>query len=88
MKGEPIYIYGDGETTRDFCYIESAIEANILAATTSNSNALNTAYSVAVGERTTLNALYNDLEAILKRTNCEPTYKDFRAVDIRILWLI
>ena len=50
---EPVYINGDGETSRDFCYIENAIQANLLAATTENPEALNQLYNVAVAERTT-----------------------------------
>ena len=49
-----MYINGDGETSRDFCYVENAIQANLLAATTENPEALNQLYNVAVAERTTL----------------------------------
>lgn len=55
IHNEPVHINGDGETSRDFCYIENAVQANLLAALTRNPEALNQVYNVAVGERTTLN---------------------------------
>lgn len=60
-KGESITVYGDGTQTRDFTYIENVIQANLLAATTKNTNALNQVYNVAVGERTSLNDLLSTL---------------------------
>ena len=88
IKGEPVYINGDGETSRDFCYIENAVQANLLAATTENHEAVNQVYNVAVGERTTLNELFESIRAILApkfphlRTFA-PVYKDFRPGDVR-----
>ena len=58
LKGDTVYINGDGETSRDFCYVANAVQANILAATTSNPEARNQVYNVAVGDRTTLNTLF------------------------------
>src|SRR5207249_6080541 len=58
LREEPIVIYGDGETTRDFCHIANVVQANLLAATTSNPAALGEVYNVAVGGRTSLNELY------------------------------
>lgn len=58
LKGETVYINGDGETSRDFTYIDNAIQANMLAATTEKISALNNVFNVAVGERSTLNQLY------------------------------
>jgi UDP-N-acetylglucosamine 4-epimerase len=52
IKGEPIYINGDGETSRDFCFINNAVQANLLAATTQKTDAVNQVYNVAVGDRT------------------------------------
>ena len=52
IKGEPVFINGDGETSRDFCYVANAVQANLLAATTQNSEAVNEVYNVAVGDRT------------------------------------
>ena len=88
IRGEPVFINGDGETSRDFCYVENAVQANLLAATTSNPEALNQVYNVAVGERTTLNELYEQIRRLLflhdpKLANVKPVYRDFRAADVR-----
>jgi UDP-N-acetylglucosamine 4-epimerase len=84
----PIYINGDGETSRDFCFVSNAVQANLLAATTENEQAVNQVYNVAVGERTTLNALYTKLQALLlplypHLQNAKPVYRDFREGDVR-----
>lgn len=81
-------INGDGETSRDFCYIENAIQANLLAATACDDSAMNQVYNVAVGERTTLNQLYLLVRGVLTahRPNTkvmDPIYTDFRAGDVR-----
>jgi len=88
MNGEEVFINGDGTTSRDFCYIDNAIQMNILAATTSNINALNEIYNVAVGDRTSLTELYNlissDLaEKISKKVLKEAVYRDFRPGDVK-----
>jgi UDP-N-acetylglucosamine 4-epimerase len=88
IKGEPIYINGDGETSRDFCFVSNAVQANLLAATTKKPDAINQIYNVAVGERTTLNELLAHLRSQLLTHNsnfqdAKPTYCDFRAVDVR-----
>ena len=88
IKGEPIYINGDGETSRDFCYVANAVQANLLAATTTKPDAVNQIYNVAVGDRTTLNELYAQLLSQLLPHNAhlqdaEPMYRDFRAGDVR-----
>lgn len=89
IKGEPIYINGDGETSRDFCYVENVIQANLLAATTQNELAINQVYNVAVGDSTSLNQLYEYIKAQLFstcRTITEisaPQYRDFRVGDVR-----
>jgi UDP-N-acetylglucosamine 4-epimerase len=88
IKGEPIYINGDGETSRDFCYVAIAVQANLLAATTTNPDAVNQIYNVAVGDRTTLNELYAQLLSQLLPHNAhlkdtKPTYRDFRLGDVR-----
>ena len=88
IKNEPIFINGDGETSRDYCYIDNAVQANILAATTENPAALNQVYNVAVGERTSLNQLYEHLWAnLLPRfphlQAAKPNYRDFRPGDVR-----
>ena len=50
--------YGDGETSRDFCFVANVVQANLLAATTPSAEALGQVYNVAYGERTTLNELF------------------------------
>jgi UDP-N-acetylglucosamine/UDP-N-acetylgalactosamine 4-epimerase len=88
IKGEPIYINGDGETSRDFCFVANAVQANLLAATTDESEAVDQVYNVAVGERTTLNQLYdqicrNLLLSYPHLVDQQPVYRDFRAGDVR-----
>jgi len=88
IGGEPVYINGDGETSRDFCYVENAVQANLLAATTENAAALNQIYNVAVAERTTLNELFELERALLaghfpEVRNCRPRYREFREGDVR-----
>ena len=87
IKGEDVFINGDGETSRDFCFIENTVQANILAATTQNDEAKNQVYNVAVGDRTTLNDLFNAIQAALNENGVtytkEPVYRDFRVGDVR-----
>ena len=75
IKGEPVYINGNGETSRDFCFIANVVQANLLAATTQNPEAVNQVYNVAVGDRTTLNQLYEQLHM-----NLLPSYPNLRGV--------
>jgi UDP-N-acetylglucosamine 4-epimerase len=88
VAGERGTIYGDGETSRDFCYIANAVQANLLAATAESSDAVGQVYNVAYGERTTLNELYRLLAASVaertgRATPTTPLYQDFRPGDIR-----
>ncbi|CAN1487291.1 WcaG Nucleoside-diphosphate-sugar epimerases [Burkholderiaceae bacterium] len=87
LKGEPVYINGDGETSRDFCFVANAVQANLLAATVPTSGARNQVYNVAVGDRTTLNQLFHALRDALKtegfNPSSEPIYRDFRDGDVR-----
>jgi UDP-N-acetylglucosamine 4-epimerase len=88
LKNEPIYINGDGETSRDFCFVQNAVQANLLAATVDNAEAVNQVYNVAVGDRTTLNELYAQIKVNLLKnsqhlTDASPIYCDFRAGDVR-----
>jgi UDP-N-acetylglucosamine 4-epimerase len=70
LKKEAVFINGDGETSRDFCYVANVVQANLLAATTLNAQAINQIYNVATGERTSLNALFDILKnAIQIQTN-------------------
>lgn len=84
----PLEINGDGETSRDFCYVANVVQANILAATTENINAINTVFNIAVGDRTTLNELCKLIsDALLKlNSKAQPSkviYKEFRSGDVR-----
>jgi UDP-N-acetylglucosamine/UDP-N-acetylgalactosamine 4-epimerase len=88
LKREPVHINGDGETSRDFCFIQNVVQANLLAATATNAEAINQAYNVALGERTTLNELFALLQTALRRTDSslpdqKPVYRDFRPGDVR-----
>lgn len=87
IKGEAVFINGDGETSRDFCYIENAIQANLLAATVGHAGALNQVYNVAFGERTTLNGLFEIIKEALKNNSISyakmQQYRDFRSGDVR-----
>jgi len=88
IKNQDVFINGDGETSRDFCYIENAVQANLLAATTENPEAINQIYNVAVGDRTTLNQLYAYLKENLADKyphikEAKPVYRDFRGGDVR-----
>ncbi|OXL20536.1 NAD-dependent epimerase/dehydratase family protein [Psychrobacter sp. DAB_AL32B] len=86
IQGEKVYINGDGDTSRDFNFIENAVQANILAAT-ANDDVKNQVYNVAVGGRTTLNTLFNALKDSLHTNGVDysqaPIYRDFREGDVR-----
>ncbi|MBS1156152.1 MAG: biosynthesis protein WbpP [Proteobacteria bacterium] len=87
IDGQDVFINGDGETSRDFCFIENAVQANLLAATASGSAARNQVYNVAVNGRTTLNMLFDELKTALAANGVvydkSPIYRDFRAGDVR-----
>lgn len=87
IEDDDVYINGDGDTSRDFCYIDNTVQANILAATTPNNEAKNQVYNVAVGDRTTLNELFNSIKSALAENNVkydkDPVYRDFREGDVR-----
>ena len=88
LRGRPCVINGDGETSRDFCYIANVVQANLLAATTENSAAIDQVYNVAYGEATTLNVLHELIAEPLKARKpglpIEPAvHADFRAGDVR-----
>jgi UDP-N-acetylglucosamine/UDP-N-acetylgalactosamine 4-epimerase len=87
IKGKPLYINGDGKTSRDFCYIDNTVQMNLLAATTENEEATNQVYNVAHNQRTPLNELYQLIkERVAERCKLqeiEPTYQDFRVGDVR-----
>lgn len=87
LRGETVYINGDGETSRDFCYIDNVVQANILASF-AQEKARGKIYNVAFGERTTLNELFTLIQAEVARHRPEaarmkPEYRDFRKGDVR-----
>ncbi len=87
IQGDDVFVNGDGETSRDFNFIENAVQANILAATVTHPEAKNQVYNVAVGGRTTLNTLFEALKENLSNNGVNyskaPVYRDFRAGDVR-----
>ncbi len=88
IQNEPVFINGDGETSRDFCFIDNCVQANLLSATVEDEVATNQIYNVAFGERTTLNELYRLIQdrviaANISTKETKPQYRDFRAGDVR-----
>ena len=88
LNQETVFINGDGETSRDFCYIDNTVQINLLAATTDNDEATDQVYNVAVNDSTSLNELYQMIEdRLIQRSNellrTKPIYRDFRAGDVR-----
>ena len=88
LRGEPIYIYGDGETSRDFCYVQNVVQANILAAYVREPNATGQIYNVAYSDRTSLNLLFERIKAQIAKRGFDtaavaPIYRDFRRGDGR-----
>ena len=88
LQGTPSYVNGDGESSRDFCFVEDAVQANLLAATTEDAPALGQVYNVAVGERTTLNELFALIRTQAARiapeaATARPVHREFRAGDVR-----
>lgn len=86
IKGENIFINGDGETSRDFCYVDNIVQMNLLAATAPD-KAKNQVYNVAIGDRTTLNELYIIIKNVLVSNNilinADLIYRDYRLGDVR-----
>jgi UDP-N-acetylglucosamine/UDP-N-acetylgalactosamine 4-epimerase len=88
IHNEAVHINGDGETSRDFCYVANAVQANLLAATALDPSAVDQVYNVAVGQRTSLNELFEHLRVMLAPrfahlAGSKPIYRDFRAGDVR-----
>jgi len=87
LNRETININGDGETSRDFCYVGNAVQANLLAATTEKQESINQVYNVAVNDRTTLNKLFEMLRDNVLAYGVEstvlPHYLNFRAAVLR-----
>jgi UDP-N-acetylglucosamine 4-epimerase len=87
IKGENVYINGNGETSRDFCFVENVVQMNLLAATSLEPAAVNQVYNTAVNARTSLNELFDMLREKLEPhyphlLNCKPVYRDFRPGDV------
>lgn len=86
IDNQDLFINGDGETSRDFCFIENVVQANILAATAKDLGK-SQVYNVALGDRTSLNTLFNSLQKALQSNGIEytkkPIYRDFRAGDVK-----
>ncbi len=80
LKGQPPVVYGDGEQSRDFCFIENVVNANMLAAEAAELHG--EVVNIACGERTTLNAIVKDVNTLLG-TNVQPKYEPPRAGDVR-----
>ncbi len=88
LTDAPVAINGDGESTRDFCFVDNVVQANLLAATTGDAESINQIYNVAVGGRTSLNALYDRLRSAVApyapaAASHAPVHRDFRAGDVR-----
>lgn len=88
MQNNSATIYGDGKTSRDFCYIDNAVQANLLAGVIKSDTAINQIYNIAVGERTTLNELFKIIKSELSKldpdlNDVSPNYKNFRDGDVR-----
>ncbi len=87
IQGKKVFINGDGETSRDFCYIDNCVQANLLAAM-ARDDAVNQVYNVAFGQRTTLNELFHMIRTRVAKTfpgckDVEPVYREFRPGDVR-----
>jgi UDP-N-acetylglucosamine/UDP-N-acetylgalactosamine 4-epimerase len=86
IKGEEIFINGDGETSRDFCFVDNAVQANILAAT-ADEEAAGEVFNIALGDRTSLNQLFDAIKSALNSNGVnyakQPQYRDFRTGDVR-----
>lgn len=80
INNKPITVYGDGEQSRDFTYVDDVVEANILAA---KSNVSGDVFNVAGGNRHTLNQMVKILKSIFKKDDCEVVYKDVRPGDVK-----
>lgn len=88
LAGRPCVIHGDGETSRDFCFVANAVQANLLAACSDEPQALNQVYNVAVGDRTTLKQLHEAIADALRGLRpalqiAPPEFSDFRPGDVR-----
>ena len=88
IRGQTVYINGDGKTARDFCYIDNVVQANLLAATADNAGAVNQVYNVAIGEQTSLTELFDIIKAALlprfpQLRGVKPVHREIRRGDLR-----
>lgn len=87
LQGDEVFVNGDGEPSSDFCELDNTVQANLLAATIQNPDAVNQIYSIALCDRTSFNDLYKLIVAnLIKPRQLPPTilsYRDFRAGDER-----
>ncbi len=88
LNKKDVFINGDGETSRDFCYVDNTVQANLLAATTDNDSAIDQVYNVALNDRTSLNTLYKMIQERLNQRSVSiehknPIYRDFRVGDVK-----
>jgi UDP-N-acetylglucosamine 4-epimerase len=87
LRNEVATIFGDGETTRDFCYVDNVVRANLLAATVEDPAAVNQVYNIAMGCRTSLNELFEMIHSLLEGRyahlrSVQPVYREFRRGDV------
>ncbi|MFO7597593.1 MAG: SDR family oxidoreductase [Desulfocurvibacter africanus] len=88
IRGEKVHINGDGETTRDFCYVEDCVQANILASVSERKEAQGEVYNIALGRSTSLNNLFSDIRSLVAArvsvaARMDPAYRNFRPGDVR-----
>jgi UDP-N-acetylglucosamine/UDP-N-acetylgalactosamine 4-epimerase len=88
LRHETVHINGDGETARDFCYVDNAVQANLLSAMVDNADAVNQVYNVAFNFQTSLNTLFDTLRTLIGEHDpatlaTQPEYRDFRLGDMR-----
>jgi UDP-N-acetylglucosamine 4-epimerase len=89
IRGDPVHINGDGQTVRDFCYVDNVVQANLRAATVEEAAAVNQVYNVALSDKTTLNQLFEEIRRALEPRyphlrDARPVYRDFRPGDVRL----
>jgi len=88
VRGQPVYVNGDGKAARDFCYVENVVQANLLSALVEDPAATNQAYNVALGEQTTLNELFEMIRLLLvprmpHLAAVRPVHREPRRGDVR-----
>ena len=89
IRNDPVFINGDGETVRDFCHIDNEVQANLLAAAVEDPAAVDQVYNIALGERMTLNHLFETIRSLLEQRyphlhDLQPVYRAFRVGDVRL----